>query len=51
MRRGRYAGGKIDETGRFTYVVRCDDEYTYGDKIERLIEAADERMVEHERTH
>lgn len=30
-----------NETGRFTY---CD-------KIERLIEAADERMVEHERTH
>lgn len=33
------------------YAVRCDDEHTYGDKIERLIEAADERMAAHERTH
>lgn len=40
-----------NETGRFTYVARCDDEHTYGDKIERLIESADERMVEYERTH
>lgn len=28
VRRGRYAGREIDETGRFTYVVRCDDEHT-----------------------
>lgn len=43
--------GRRNEASRFTYVVRCNDEHTYGDKIERLIEAADERMVEHERTH
>lgn len=40
-----------NEAGRFTYAARCDDEHTYGDKIERLIEAADERMAAHERTH